>query len=115
MRRVTRSLLKGIGYLNVQEADNGESAMEWLKCAPFDAVITDWYMPVMDGVQLLEFVPGTSNISKLPVLMMTSEWAREKILQAAQMGANGYVVKPLSPAILEQKLAMIFASSPTSP
>ena len=108
MRRIIRNLLKELGYSNVDEAEDGQSALGKLKRENFDFVITDWNMPGMDGLQLLQAVRADDTLSKLPVLMVTAEAKKENIIAAAQSGASGYIVKPFTSATLDEKLTKIF-------
>ena len=108
MRRILRNLLKELGYLNVDEAEDGNAALLKLRRDPFDFLITDWNMAGMDGFQLLKEVRADANLSKLPVLMVTAEAKRENIITAAQAGASGYIVKPFTAATLDEKMSKIF-------
>jgi two-component system chemotaxis response regulator CheY len=108
MRRIVRNLLKELGYSNVDEAEDGAMALSKLRSEQFDFVITDWNMPVMDGLTMLQNIRADAALSKLPVLMVTAEAKKENIIAAAQAGANGYVVKPFTAATLDEKLAKIF-------
>jgi two-component system chemotaxis response regulator CheY len=107
MRRIVRSLLKELGYLNVEEAENGQSALTKLQGGGFDFVVSDWNMPVMDGLELLKAIRADANLCKIPVLMVTAEAKKENIIAAAQAGASGYVVKPFSAEVLDEKLNKI--------
>ncbi|QFY42450.1 chemotaxis protein CheY [Candidatus Methylospira mobilis] len=107
MRRIVRSLLKELGYLNVEEAENGQAAFSKLQGGGFDFVVSDWNMPVMDGLELLKAIRADAALCKIPVLMVTAEAKKENIIAAAQAGANGYVVKPFSAATLDEKLNKI--------
>jgi two-component system, chemotaxis family, chemotaxis protein CheY len=108
MRRIVRNLLKELGYTNVDEAEDGQMALSKLRSEQFDFVITDWNMPVMDGLTMLQNIRADSALAKLPVLMVTAEAKKENIIAAAQAGANGYVVKPFTAATLDEKLSKIF-------
>ena len=108
MRRILRNLLKELGYLNVDEAEDGNSALLKLRRDPFDFLITDWNMAGMDGLQLLKEVRIDATLKKLPVLMVTAEAKRENIIAAAQAGASGYIVKPFTAATLDEKMGKIF-------
>ena len=108
MRRILRNLLKELGYLNVDEAEDGNSALVKLRRDPFDFLITDWNMAGMDGLQLLKEVRTDPALCKLPVLMVTAEAKRENIIAAAQAGASGYIVKPFTAATLDEKMGKIF-------
>ncbi len=108
MRRIVRNLLKELGYSNVDEAEDGAMALSKLKSEQFDFVISDWNMPVMNGLDMLKSIRADAALAKLPVLMVTAEAKKENIIAAAQAGANGYVVKPFTAATLDEKLAKIF-------
>lgn len=108
MRRIVRNLLKELGYTNVDEAEDGVAAMAKLRSGSFDFVVSDWNMPNMTGIELLQAIRGDAGLKHLPVLMVTAEAKKENIIAAAQAGASGYVVKPFTSATLEEKLAKIF-------
>ncbi|MBE8595247.1 MULTISPECIES: chemotaxis response regulator CheY [Xenorhabdus] len=108
MRRIVRNLLKELGFNNVDEAQDGAEALTKLRTAEFDFVISDWNMPNIDGLELLKTIRGEEKLAALPVLMVTAEAKKENIIAAAQAGASGYVVKPFTAAILEEKLNKIF-------
>ncbi len=108
MRRITRGLLKELGATNVDEAEDGVQALSKLKAGNFDFVITDWNMPNMTGIELLKAIRSDAKLKSLPVLMITAEAKKENIIEAAQSGANGYIVKPFTAATLSEKLNKIF-------
>jgi two-component system chemotaxis response regulator CheY len=107
MRRIVKNLLQELGYANVQEADDGSTALPMLKSGNFDFVITDWNMPQLPGLELLKAVRADPNLAHLPVLMVTAEAKREQIVEAAQAGVSGYVIKPFTAQTLGEKLAKI--------
>jgi two-component system, chemotaxis family, chemotaxis protein CheY len=108
MRRIVRNLLKELGYTNVDEAEDGVMGLAKLRNDKFDFVVSDWNMPNMDGLQMLQHIRADPALCKIPVLMVTAEAKKENIIAAAQAGANGYVVKPFTAATLDEKLAKIF-------
>lgn len=108
MRRIVRNLLKELGYVNADEAEDGAIALQKLKAGGFDFVVTDWNMPNMDGLALLQAIRADPALKNLPVLMITAEAKRENIITAAQAGASGYIVKPFTAATLSEKLGKIF-------
>ena len=110
MRRIVRNLLKELGFSNVQEAEDGVDALAKLRQGDceFDFVVSDWNMPNMTGIELLHAIRADSRLKHLPVLMETAEARRENIIEAAQGGASGYVVKPFTAATLDEKLKKIF-------
>lgn len=109
MRRIVRNLLKEIGFTNVSEAEDGQVALHRLQGGGIDFVVTDWNMPNMDGLTLLQTIRATPALRHLPVLMITAEAKKENIIAAAQAGANGYIVKPFTGGTLHEKLNKIFA------
>jgi two-component system, chemotaxis family, chemotaxis protein CheY len=108
MRRIVRNLLKELGFTNVDEAEDGAVALQKLQGGGFDFIVTDWNMPNMDGLTLLQTVRADPNLKALPVLMITAEAKKENIIAAAQAGASGYIVKPFTAATLNEKLTKIF-------
>ncbi|MDC0602533.1 chemotaxis response regulator CheY [Aliiglaciecola sp.] len=108
MRRIIKNLLKDLGFTNVQEADDGSTALPMLQQGDFDFVVTDWNMPGMQGIDLLRAIRADDSLKHLPVLMVTAEAKKEQIVAAAQAGVNGYVVKPFTAATLKEKLDKIF-------
>jgi two-component system chemotaxis response regulator CheY len=110
MRRIIKNFLNDLGYTSIAEADDGKTALPVLKAGDVDFLITDWNMPGMPGLELLREVRGDPATKKLPVLMVTAEAKREQIVEAAQAGVNGYVVKPFTAQTLKEKIDKILAS-----
>ena len=108
MRRIVRNLLKELGFTNVDEAEDGAVALTKLREGGFEFVVSDWNMPNMDGLTLLQNVRADPKLKTLPFLMVTAEAKKENIIAAAQAGASGYVVKPFTAATLQEKLEKIF-------
>jgi two-component system chemotaxis response regulator CheY len=108
MRRIVHSLLKDLGFTSVEEAEDGVMALQMLRSGHFDFVISDWNMPNMDGLTMLQNIRADEALKKIPVLMVTAEAEKKNVVTAAQSGASGYVVKPFTGAILEEKLNKIF-------
>jgi len=104
MRRVVRGLLKDMGFANVEEADDGVSALARLKSRPFDFVVCDIGMPIMSGIELLKAVRADATLRHLPVLMVTAEARKDDIVLAVQHGAAGYLVKPFTKTALEERI-----------
>ena len=107
MRRIVRGLLKEIGYNNAEEAEDGAVALNMLRNAKFDFVVSDINMPNMNGFELLNEIKKDESLKHLPVLMVTAEARKEDIVRAAQDGAAGYIVKPFTKATLEEKVQKI--------
>jgi len=108
MRRILCKLLNQLGYNNVEEADDGVIALHKIKDGNYQFVITDWNMPNMDGLTLLQSIRSDPDSNHLPVLMVTAEAKKENIIAAAQAGANGYIVKPFTAETLNEKLLKVF-------
>jgi two-component system chemotaxis response regulator CheY len=110
MRRIVKNLLHDLGYANVSEADDGKTALPLLENGSFDFLITDWNMPGMPGLDLLKAVRSNDKLKKLPVLMLTAEAKREQIVEAAQAGVSGYVIKPFTAVTLKEKIDKILGA-----
>jgi two-component system chemotaxis response regulator CheY len=108
MRRIIKNLLRDLGFTNTQEADDGLTALPMLKNGDFDFLVTDWNMPGMTGIDLLKHVRADETLCSMPVLMVTAEAKRDQIVEAAQAGVNGYVIKPFTAAALKEKIEKIF-------
>ena len=108
MRRIIKNLLRDLGFSNADEADDGNTALPMLQTGKYDFLVTDWNMPGMTGIELLQHVRSDENLKSLPVLMVTAEAKRDQIVAAAQAGVNGYVVKPFTAAVLKEKIEKIF-------
>ena len=110
MRRIIKNLLHDLGYPNVTEADDGKTALPMLQAGGIDFLISDWNMPGMSGLDLIKAVRSDAKLAKLPVLMLTAEAKREQIIEAAQAGVNGYVIKPFTAETLKEKLDKILGA-----
>ncbi|PCS22004.1 chemotaxis response regulator CheY [Candidatus Enterovibrio escicola] len=108
MRRIVKNLLRDLGFSNTVEADDGLTALPILKKGGIDFVVTDWNMPGMQGIDLLKNIRADDSLKHLPVLMITAEAKREQIVEAAQAGVNGYIVKPFTATTLKEKIDKIF-------
>ena len=111
MRRIVKNLLNDLGYANVAEADDGNTALPMLQTGGFDFLVTDWNMPGMPGLDLLKAVRADPKLAKMPVLMLTAEAKREQIIEAAQAGVNGYVIKPFTAITLKEKIDKILGAA----
>lgn len=107
MRKIVHNLLKELGFTRIDEAEDGAAALKQLCTGNYDFVVSDWNMPNMTGIQLLRAIRADPGLKHLPVLMVTAEAKKENILEAAQAGASGYVVKPFTAAVLDEKISKI--------
>lgn len=102
MRRIIKNTLSKIGYTDIAEAANGVEGLEQIASEPIDLIITDWNMPEMDG---LEFVKKVREMNKtIPILMVTTNAAKEDIIEAIKAGVNNYIIKPFNPPTLKEKI-----------
>lgn len=108
MRRVICHILRSLGYREITQAEDGASAIDKLNRQQFDFVITDWNMPGTCGLELLKYIRANRRFAKLPVLMITAEGSRDKVLVAANAGVSSYITKPFSAAILSRKINKLF-------
>ena len=111
MRRIVRGLLKEMGCLHIEEAEDGVNALQVLRNSRIDFVVSDINMPNMNGFQLLAEIKKDEKLKHLPVLMVTAEARKEDIVLAAQQGAAGYIVKPFTKATLEDKVNHILTKT----
>jgi two-component system chemotaxis response regulator CheY len=109
MRKIVRNLLKELGFTNVDEAEDGAAAMAKLREGNFEFVVSDWNMPNMDGLTLLQAVRADEQLKTLPFLMITAEAKKENVRAAVQAGASSCIAKPFTAATLQEKLDKIFA------
>lgn len=108
MRRIIKNLLRELGFNNTAEADDGSTALPMLQNGSYDFLVTDWNMPGMQGIDLLKAVRSDPKLANLPVLLVTAEAKKEQIVEAAQAGVNGYIVKPFTAVTLKEKIEKIF-------
>jgi len=108
MRRIVRNLLKELGFTNVEEAEDGAVALTKLRQGGFEVVVSDWNMPNMDGLTLLQTMRADAELKSLPFLMITAEAKKENVAAAVQAGASSCIAKPFTAATLQDKLDKIF-------
>jgi len=109
MRRIVSGLLRQCGASRILEAEDGVQALRIIESKPVDFVISDWNMPNMTGLDLLKTLRAHPKFSRMPVLLITAEGKKENIVEAAQAGADGYIVKPFTQDILQEKLTRILS------
>jgi len=108
MRKIVRNILKQIGFDNIVEAEDGQAAVQVLRSENIGLVVTDWNMPNMNGLELLEKIRSDPKTANLPVLMVTAEGLKDNVVAAVKAGVNNYVVKPFTAEILQEKIEQIF-------
>lgn len=109
MRRLIVNTLKSVGYTDLLQATNGEEALELIvnPDSKIEFVITDWLMPIMDGITLVKFLRANPDTKDLPVIMLTSMNDKESIIEAVKYNVNDYVVKPFTPKLLQSKIESV--------
>lgn len=104
MRRIVVNTLKKIGYSDIMEAGDGKEALAKIdEAGGVDLVCTDWNMPVMDGLTFVQNL-RSGPYKSVPILMVTTMAAKEDVVQALKAGVNNYVVKPMAPETLQEKI-----------
>jgi CheY-like chemotaxis protein/nitrogen-specific signal transduction histidine kinase len=112
MRSVTASQLRAMGFAKVLSAKNGADALKLMRAQRVDAVLSDWNMPLMNGVELLRAVRTDNKLAMTPFLMITSETGRGRIQDVITSGVNGLLVKPYNAGQLRDRLERILSPSP---
>lgn len=108
MRRIVKNILRQLGFEDIEEAEDGAQAYAKLKSGGFGFLVSDWNMPNMDGLELLKKVRSDSELKSLPVLMVTAEAEKHKVIEAIKAGVNNYIVKPFTAEVMKEKIDKIF-------
>ena len=101
-----------LGFVRIDEAADGLSALDLFQAAPYDLVLTDWNMPFVSGLELLKAIRQSAQRPTTPVLLFTGEVSPKRVVEAMESGANGFVTKPFVTATLSDKVLRIIASLP---
>jgi two-component system chemotaxis response regulator CheY len=109
MVRILRNLLKQIGFNDVDDASDGQAALEKLRAKKYGLVISDWNMAPMTGYELLQQVRSDTELSSLPFIMVTAEAKTENVVAAKKAGVNNYIVKPFNAETLRTKISAVFS------
>ena len=104
MRHVERTMLEDMGFSDIAEAADGSQALKMVASGKFDLILLDWKMPVLSGLDTLKQLKANPDFKSIPVVMVTSESNKSKILEAIQSGAANYIIKPFSDEVLKEKL-----------
>lgn len=106
--RVSRTMivemLKKMGISKIVASTNGQIALDKLKTQKVDLIISDWHMPVMDGLEFFRAIKKENLLEDTPFLMVTVEDSKEKVVEALKMGIRDYIVKPLHKSSFESKV-----------
>lgn len=104
MIRIIRNILHDLGYHNIVSAINGVQACQVLKKQRIDFIISDWNMPKMTGLELLNIVRETPEWANIPFLMVTAEAEKTKIMDAVKAKVSQYIIKPFTHEMLKEKI-----------
>jgi two-component system, chemotaxis family, chemotaxis protein CheY len=105
MRNLLRGMLGKMGFSSLDEAEDGDVALNKMKQQKYDLVISDLHMPRMSGLELLKEARGTRTLKDVPFMMVTTESSKDAVLEAIKLKVNGYIVKPFTPETLQDKMA----------
>ena len=108
MRRIVKNILKQLGFANMEEAENGQEALQKLRADTYGFVVSDWNMPVMTGIDLLRAIRADDKLKTIPVLMVTAEAQQANLVEAIQAGVSNYIVKPFTAETMQEKIGKIF-------
>ena len=108
MRRILRNILKQIGFTDIAEADDGDTALKELKKGKYDLILCDWNMPEMPGIDLLKTLKADEQLKNIPFVMVTAEAQKENIIEAVKTGVSSYIVKPFTADTVSEKLKKVF-------
>jgi two-component system chemotaxis response regulator CheY len=108
MLRILRNLLRQLDINNVEEATDGEKALDIMRRQPCDLVISDWNMAPMTGIELLRNVRSDERLRRTPFIMVTAESKTENVITAKQAGVSNYIVKPFNAETLRNKIESVF-------
>lgn len=108
MRRIVKNILRQLGFSNIDEAENGQEALQKLRSDTFGCVVSDWNMPVMTGIDMLRAIKADEKLKAIPVLIVTGKAQQSNLVEAVQAGASDYIVKPFTVETMQEKLTNIF-------
>lgn len=108
MRRIVKNILRQLGFSNIDEAENGQEALQKLRSDTFGCVVSDWNMPVMTGIDMLRAIKADEKLKAIPVLIVTGKAQQSNLVEAVQAGASNYIVKPFTVETMQEKLGSIF-------
>ena len=110
MRAMIRRSLQDLGFKDIRDSGDAAQALESVKSDRVHLIISDYNMPDMDGLQLLEAVRGDAVIGKTVFIMLTGSSDRDLVQKAAALGVNNYLVKPFATAALKEKIERVFGA-----
>src|SRR5262249_13887355 len=113
MRQALKNQLRGMGFKNFHEADNGETAFQILNTqlaakTPIQLILSDWNMPGGNGLDFLKKVRATPSLKDLPFILVTAEGEQRQVVEAIKAGVSSYLVKPSTPAAIQEKILAVW-------
>ncbi len=119
MRRIIEHMLKGIGFTNIFQVEDGKEAQDaitdaHLQEAPFDLIISDWNMPNMNGLELVKYLKSDKRFDNIPFLLITAEAELSNITLAVKHGVSNFIIKPFDITVFKEKLQTIYPDSAPS-
>ena len=111
MRRILVQQLGQAGFPDVDEAEDGMDGLAKLGAGPYDLVLTDWNMPRLDGLGFIREVRKREDLKDLPVLVVTTRGSEDDVLAAVKEGANNYLMKPLDPGTVKEKIGQALVAA----
>jgi two-component system chemotaxis response regulator CheY len=112
MRRILRTLLHGFGARDVYEAEDGAAGLEAFTHYVPDIVLTDWAMPIFDGLELTQMIrqPGANANPYVPIIMLTGHSEKKRVVAARDAGVTEFMAKPISAKALYQRILNVVAN-----
>ena len=108
MRRIIVNTLKGMGHTDVVQGEDGVEGWKAIDANPdVDIILTDWNMPNMNGLELVNKIRSDDRFKKTPIVMVTTEGGKKEVIIAMKAGVNNYIVKPFTPDVLRKKLESV--------
>lgn len=108
MRRIIKNTLARLGHKDILEGADGVEGWKALDTNPdVEMLITDWNMPEMNGLELVQKVRADARFADLPIIMVTTEGGKAEVITALKAGVNNYIVKPFTPQVLKEKLGAV--------
>ena len=107
MLRILRNLLRQLEFNNVDEANNGDEALQKLREGQYNLIISDWNMAPMTGLDLLKNVRADAKLKHIPFIMVTAESKTDNVIAAKQAGVSNYIVKPFNAETLKSKMSSV--------
>lgn len=112
MLKIVRNLLNQLGFNNIEEATDGQMALEKIRDPEknYDLIISDWHMEPMTGLELLKELRADEKFKSLPFIMVTAESKVENVVIAKKAGVNNYIIKPFNAATLKEKMTAVLGA-----